>query len=368
MRILVSGHNGFIGGHLVKNIYLHYPQHKVITLEKKDFKSKTFNHKIDNSDIIFHLAGVNKADTEKAVYDKNQKINVRLLNQLKKIDFSGILFFSSSVQEEKSTLYGKAKKEARIQFEELSKKQGFNFYCLKIPNVFGPFCKPNYNSFIATFSHQLINNNSPTIVKDNQIELIYIDDLIKSILKIIEGESPKINRSRIYSLKVSEVLEKLTLYKKLYIDGDEFCEIENHFDLSLYNTFRSYMNPKSIYPKKHFLHKDDRGFFTEIARANSKSQSSFSVTKPGFTRGNHFHTRKVERFSVIKGKATIKLRKYLCKEVFSFELDGSTPSFIDMPIWYTHNITNTGNDELITFFWINEPFNNNDPDTYFEIV
>ena len=122
------------------------------------------------------------------------------------------------------------------------------------------------------------------------------------------------------------------------------------------------------YPKNHILHSDERGFFSELSRSGSKGQSSFSTTKPQITRGNHFHTRKIERFSVIKGKARIQLRKYMTDETISFELDGKTPSFVDMPVWYTHNITNIGEDELLTFFWINEPYDENDPDTYMENV
>ena len=124
----------------------------------------------------------------------------------------------------------------------------------------------------------------------------------------------------------------------------------------------------AYYPKKHLLLSDYRGFFSELSRSGSICHSSFSSTNSKITRGNHFHIRKVERFSVIKGEARIQLRKYLTDDVISFELDGKNPSFIDMPVWYTHNITNLGNDELITFFWINEPYNENDTDTYIENV
>ena len=368
MRIVISGHNGFIGGHLVRNISLNYSDAEIISLEKEDFKTQNFNGKIQKDDFIFHLAGVNRADTEEEVFEENKKLNLALKNHLNEIKFSGKLFFSSSLQEETNTLYGKAKKEARIEFERLSKELGFKFYFLKIPNVFGPFCKPNYNSFIATFSDKLIKNETPNIIQDNKVVLIYINDVIHSILQLLDDHSPKIGSYVIQEFKVSEVLKKLISFKQQYLEKGEFPKLKSSFDLNLFNTFRSYIDLKTYYPKNHILHSDERGFFSELSRSGSKGQSSFSTTKPQITRGNHFHTRKIERFSVIKGKARIQLRKYLTEEILSLELDGESPSFDDMPVWNTHNITNIGEEELLTFFWINEPYDKNDPDTYLENV
>ena len=350
MRVVISGHNGFIGGHLVRNISLHYSDSEIITLEKEDFKSENFNGKIQKNDLIFHLAGVNRARSQEKVFEENKKLNTALLDHLNEIKFSGKLFFSSSLQEDSYSLYGKAKKEARIEYEKLSKELGFKFYFLKIPNVYGPFCKPNYNSFVATFSYKLIKNETPTIIQDNKVVLIFINDLIDSILQLLEDHSPKISSDVLQEFKVSDVLKKLMSFKQQYLEKGEFPEQKTSFDLNLFNTFRSYIDLKTFYPKKHILHSDKRGFFSELSRSGSKGQSSFSTTKPQITRGNHFHTRKIERFSVIKGKARIQLRKYMTDETISFELDGKTPSFVDMPVWYTHNITNIGEDELLTFF------------------
>jgi UDP-2-acetamido-2,6-beta-L-arabino-hexul-4-ose reductase len=146
-----------------------------------------------------------------------------------------------------------------------------------------------------------------------------------------------------------------------------FPSLEDAFEKALFNTFRCYA-PQEHYPVKLTKHTDDRGSFVEIARTETSGQFSFSTTVPGITRGNHYHTRKAERFAVISGKALIQLRKIGTDEVIDYYLDGKEPAYVDMPIWYTHNIKNIGDEELITLFWINEPYNPKNADTYFENV
>jgi len=368
VRIVISGHTGFVGGHLLRNLNLHFPNHNLILLNKEDFLSDNFNNKIQNEDFIYHLAGVNRAETDNEVYRSNVEINSSILKHLKKINFKGKLYFSSSLQENSNSLYGQAKKKAREDFDRLSKKLEFTFYSSLTPNIFGPFCKPFYNSFIATFSHQLLNNQTPTIISDTKVKLINIDDYISSLLELLEGKSKTINFDFLTEIKVSEVLEKLKMFFNQYIQENKIPNLELKFDKELFNTFRSYINHKEFFPRSYQLHSDERGSFIELSKALTMGQSSYSTTNIGITRGNHFHTRKIERFSVIKGKAKIQFRKYLTDEIISFELDGNSPSYVDMPIWYTHNITNIGKEELLTFFWINEPYDQNDPDTYPEIV
>ena len=368
MRIVISGHTGFVGGHLLRNFRLHYPNHNLILLNKEDFRSENFNDKIQKEDFIYHLAGVNRAETDKEVYRSNIEINSSLVKHLEKINFKGKLYFSSSLQEDSDSLYGKAKKNAREDFERLSKKLGFTFYSSLTPNVFGPFCKPFYNSFIATFSHQLLKKQTPTIITDNTVKLIYIDYYISSLLELLEGKIEVINFNFQTEIKVSEVLEKLNLFLKQYIHENKIPNLESKFDKDLFNTFRSYINHKEFFPRGYEMHSDERGSFIELSKALSMGQSSYSTTNSGVTRGNHFHTRKIERFSVIKGKAKIELRKYLTDEIISFELDGNSPSYVDMPIWFTHNIKNIGDEVLYTNFWINEPYDEANADTYFEEV
>tara|TARA_B110000971_G_scaffold217510_1_gene254522 strand:- start:2790 stop:3902 length:1113 start_codon:yes stop_codon:yes gene_type:complete len=366
LRIIISGHRGFIGGHLVRNLKLHHPEIELTFLTKEDF-SNVFKlvEKINKKDLIFHLAGVNITKTEEDLLNLNSKINNNLFLALKEIEFCGTMFFSSSLKEKTNTAYGKSKKEGREMFENLSKKLNFTFNYSLIPNVFGPFCKPNYNSFISTFSYNLINKKTIRIIKNDKIKLIYIDDFIEILLKIVTNPIVKIDfKNSVSILKVSEVLDKLKYFFQIYISNNEFPRFENEFDIKLFNTFRSNINLQKHYPQKHNFHVDKRGEFSELSRSHSKGQSSISFTNSGFIRGNHFHKRKIERFSVLKGEAEIQLKKYLTNDIISFKLSGESPSFIDIPIWYVHNIKNIGKEELITHFWINELFNLNDNDTY----
>ena len=169
-------------------------------------------------------------------------------------------------------------------------------------------------------------------------------------------------------MKVSEILTLLNSYKNQYQDQGEIPSLHSTFELNLFNTFRCYMDIQNHFPVKFTQHTDPRGSFVEVIRLEIGGQVSFSTTVPGITRGNHFHTRKIERFAVIKGKALIQLRKIGTDEVLNFYLDGDAPAYVDMPIWYTHNIKNIGDEVLYTNFWINEAYNPEDADTYFENV
>ena len=207
--------------------------------------------------------------------------------------------------------------------------------------------------------------------------LIYVAELVQYFMEQIDDISQNhkndvvietIQLQHTTEVKVSVILKALESYKADYFEKGEIPPLNTSFDRNLYNTFLCYIDHKTFFPFKLMLNTDQRGSFVETIKLNSGGQVSFSTTIPGITRGNHFHTRKAERFAVIKGKALIELRRIGTKEVLSFKLDGNQPSFVDMPVWYTHNITNIGEEELYTIFWINEHFNSKDPDTFFENV
>ncbi|MCD4747631.1 MAG: NAD-dependent epimerase/dehydratase family protein, partial [Bacteroidales bacterium] len=287
------------------------------------------------------------------------------------------ILFSSSTQEDRDNLYGKSKKEGREMLEKWAKKNNAQFTGFIIPNVFGPFGHPYYNSVVATFCYQLTHNETPKINVDGVVKLIYIGELVQQITNHIvrvKKEHPdevvieQIRLQHTSEAKVSTILNMLEGYKKKYFKQGEIPALDTPFKRNLFNTFVCYIDHKDFFPFKLKLNTDERGSFVETIKLNSGGQVSFSTTVPGITRGNHFHTRKAERFAVIKGKARIKLRKIGTEDVLSFELDGNKPSFVDMPIWYTHNITNVGDEDLYTIFWINEFYDPEDSDTYFEKV
>jgi UDP-2-acetamido-2,6-beta-L-arabino-hexul-4-ose reductase len=369
LKILISGHNGFLGKHLIRKLKCLKEVLGVDFLTKADFDSNNLIEKISPDDIIFHFAGVNRDINDDIVYKKNNTLNESLLSALKEVKFKGKLLFTSSIQENSGTLYGKAKKSARLKFEEYSNLLGFKFYGIIAPNIFGPFCKPNYNSFIATFSSMLIDKQNPFIAEDKEVSLIYVGDFIDEIIKVLNDyDEINLKKKFIYNYNVSDVLTKLNKFNEIYCKNAQIPSIDSHFDLCLFNTFRSYINISSFFPKNHRENNDYRGSYSELTRAFSQGQTSFSITKKGVIRGNHFHTRKIERFSVINGKAKIELREILSDEKFEFIIDGAKPCYIDIPVWHTHNIQNIGDEDLITVFWINEHYNEDTSDTYLENV
>jgi UDP-2-acetamido-2,6-beta-L-arabino-hexul-4-ose reductase len=240
-----------------------------------------------------------------------------------------------------------------------------------IPNIFGPFGRPDYNSVVATFCHRLTHGEQPEIQVDGEVPLLYVGVLCETFLSLIQsGAHDPLYRVQYQPvMKVSELLATLMHFKALYLDQGVIPHLPTLFMVQLFTTFCTYMDLTKVYPMALKAHTDERGAFVETMRLDRMGgQVSFSTTAPGVTRGNHYHTRKIERFAVIKGKAEIALRKIGSEEVLRFELDGAQPAFVDMPIWYTHNITNIGSEDLYTLFWINEFYNPEDPDTFFEMV
>jgi UDP-2-acetamido-2,6-beta-L-arabino-hexul-4-ose reductase len=374
LKVGITGQAGFVGTHLFNTLGLYPDKFTRIPFEDNYFLSKdkleTF---VKECDIIVHLAAMNRHNDPEVIYQTNIGLVMQLIDAMEKTTSTPHVLFASSTQEERDNLYGKSKREGRELLEKWATRNNAMFTGLVIPNVFGPFGNPYYNSVIATFCHQLTHNETPKIQVDGEVKLIYVGEVVEVILQRIKDKSKKIkvnsyNVPHTAIIKVSELLNSLQEVKTNYFEKGEIPVLENPFKRNLFNTFLTYIDHTIFFPFMLKLNTDDRGSFVETVKLNSGGQVSFSTTVPGITRGNHFHTRKAERFAVIKGKALIELRRIGTSEVLSFELDGEKPSFVDMPVWYTHNIKNIGEEELYTIFWINEHFDATDPDTFFEKV
>jgi UDP-2-acetamido-2,6-beta-L-arabino-hexul-4-ose reductase len=370
LRVGVTGSNGFIGGHLCRDIRLNDNKFELIAFNRDWFDdSINLDAFVDKCDVIIHLAGINRHSDSGVIFNTNIRLTNSLISSFERTKFKGHVLFSSSTQEERDNTFGNSKKISRELFTKWAKKSGASFKGLIIPNVFGAFGKPYYNSVISTFCHQLINNEIPQIDNDVALNLIYVNELTNLIIDLIDIKSiENINIRHTASYKVSEILRYLEIFSEKYFRHGQIPSLKNNFELNLFNSFRSHINLIDFFPVKYKKNVDERGNFVEIIRLETGGQVSFSTTKKGITRGNHFHTRKIERFSVLKGKALIQLRKFGTSETLDFYLTGDEPAFVDMPIWYTHNIKNVGDEELFTMFWINEFYDVKDPDTYFEIV
>lgn len=370
-KIGITGQNGFVGNHLYNTLGLFPEEFERIDFQKEFFEDDTkLDEFTSKCDVIVHLAAMNRHESEQFIYETNVALAKKMVASLERTNSKAHVLISSSTQEERDNLYGKSKREGREAIVNWANENGGKVTGLIIPNVFGAFGKPFYNSFIATFCHQLTHGETPTIANDGEVKLIYVQELVMTIInEIRSGKS----QSELFveataTKKVSEVLALLNDYKTKYFDGGEIPVLSDKFEHNLFNTYRSYIDYATHYPVKFTQHTDPRGAFVEVIRLGIGGQCSFSTTVPDITRGNHYHTRKIERFAVIKGKALIQLRKIGTDEVLDFYLDGNEPAYVDMPIWYTHNIKNIGEEELYTIFWINEAFNPEDADTYFEVV
>ncbi len=371
LKIGITGQEGFIGTHLYNTLGIFPKQFDRVEYDINFFSNDTqLDNFVFQCDVIVHLAAMNRHNNPEVIYNTNIELAQRLIDSLERTQRMPHIIFSSSSQEELNNAYGKSKKEGRILLENWAKNNNGSLTGLIIPNVFGPFGKPYYNSVVATFSHQISHGEKPKIDVDGELKLIYVGELVSEIIKKAED---RVNET-IYNVpytsmsKVSEILCLLNKFKTTYQDKGEIPELNNTFELNLFNTFRCYMDIANYFPVKFTQHTDPRGSFVEIIRLGVGGQVSFSTTIPGITRGNHYHTRKIERFAVIKGKALIQLRRIGTNEILNYHLDGDKPAYVDMPIWYTHNIKNIGDEVLYTNFWINESYNEEDADTYFEEV
>lgn len=369
MKIGITGSNGFIGWHLRCYLKTRCDVQEVRLAGRENFSSdENLCQFVSGLDCIVHLAGVNRAEPEELV-NGNSKPAEQLVDALVTTNSTPVIIYSSSVQalDPDASSYAKGKAVVSQIFGAWAKEVGGRLINLIIPHVFGEYGRPQYNSAVATFSHQLVNSEIPSIHNDGQLELVHVQDLAEKIISLYEDGMSGDVRIDGYKTGVVEVINKLQNLHNVYLDDGQIPDLSQPFERCLFNTLRGAIQ-NNMRLCKIEKHQDDRGWLVETVKANSGGQCFVSTTRPGITRGNHFHRRKVERFFVLQGKACIKLRKLFTDEVISYDLDGEAPAFIDIPTLHTHNITNVGDTELITLFWSDEFFDPDNSDTYFEEV
>ena len=366
MKVLITGSNGFIG----KNLVSHLQENEnieIIHFNKGD-SFEVIEDNVNDIDFIFHLAGVNRPKDATEFYEGNTELTKKIVDLIKYKDIP--LLITSSIQAVKDNDYGKSKKEAEDYIiDNLS-----NYYIYRLHNVFGKWCKPNYNSVVATFCHNIGHDLDITVSDPKkEIELIYIDDIMEEFKSVLNGNKPVEKKKTYcyikprYRVTLDYIVDLLNQFKSsmnsIYVPatGDDFVK-------KLYSTFVSYLDVKDTVTtaKKN---EDDRGAFVELMRTNEAGQFSVSFSHPGIVRGNHYHHTKMERFIVIKGKARISFKSIIDDDdQYSFEVDDKEIKVVTIPVGYTHNIENIGEDEMILAIWCNELFDQNKPDTYFQEI
>lgn len=364
MKILITGSNGFIAKNLIE--HLKRDEKIELYLYSKNDSLNILEAYVKEVDFIFHLAGVNRPKDVKEFYEGNSNLTKTIVDILKREKKQTPILLSSSTQSELDNDYGKSKKEAEDLLVNYSNETKANIFIYKLPNVFGKWSKPNYNSVISTWCYNISHDLDIQINNKNvELSLVYVDDVIKSFIEKLEFKSDKIyfQIDTVYNKTLGEIEE--LLYKcKENRNTLVIPDVASGFERALYATYLSYLSTDDFsYSLKG--HKDDRGTFYEILKTLDSGQFSLSTTAPGITRGNHYHHTKNEKFLVVRGEALIQFKHIVTNEIIEYNVSDKKMKIVEMIPGYTHNIKNTGKEEMILILWANESFDQKNPDTYF---
>ena len=377
MNILITGAKGFVGRNLTAALYniregkdRTRPDLYIGDIYEYDIGTnpKALDEYCASCDFVFHLAGINRPQNPDDFMSGNSGFTSTLLDTLKKHRNTCTVMISSSTQAALDNLYGKSKKSGEDIVFEYGKETGAQVLVYRFPNIFGKWCRPNYNSAVATFCHN-IARGLPVTVNDRGVNmtLVYIDDVIDELTgsicgkKTHDGDFCRVPVE--YKITLGEIVDLIYAFKDSR-ENLSVPDMSNEFEKKLYSTYLSYFPTDQFnYPLK--MNTDERGSFTEIIRTEDRGQFSVNISKPGIIKGNHWHNTKNEKFIVVSGRGVIRFRKPCDGEIFEYYVSGDKLEVIDIPVGYTHNIENLGNCDMVTFMWCNECFDNNRPDTYF---
>lgn len=361
MKILITGAGGFLGWHLRCRLHA-LDDHEVIAVDRPGM-----GHLSDlmvDVDAVIHVAGVNRADDDEVIAG-NISLAQKVADAVVASQARPRIVFANSIQAGNATPYGDGKQGAARVLAGLSVDLDLDFVNVLLPNLFGEHGRPGYNSFVATFCHEVVAGRAPQ-ANDNTVALLHVQDAAQALIDALAGpgrtDSPAGEQHG-----VIEILDLLQSFDTLYRNG-EIPALDSPFTTALFNTYRAAAFEQHG-PIRFERKCDPRGSLVEAVKVHGGGgQTFFSTTVTGVTRGEHFHLHKIERFVVIGGRGRIQLRKLFTDEVLNFDVSGDEPTAIDMPTMWPHNITNTGDEELLTLFWTDSVFDPDHPDTYPERV
>ena len=382
MKILVTGAKGFVGRNLVSQLHnIQSGKARNYGMEGKELTVFEYDVNSDASeldvycrqaDFVFNLAGVNRPKESSEFMKGNFGFASTLLDTLKKYANTCPVMLSSSTQAAQDNPYGESKRAGEQLMFDYSKETGAKVLVYRSPNVFGKRCRPNYNSAVATFCHNIAHDlpiqvNDPDVV----MNLVYVDDVVDELLAALNGREHRkgdyCEVPVVHTITLGSIAVLIKSFRRMSENLD-VPDLSDAFTKKLYSTYLSYLPVEKFrYPLK--MNVDERGSFTEIIRTADRGQFSVNISKPGITKGQHWHHTKNEKFVVVSGHGLIQLRKIGCEEIIEFEVSGDRIEAVEMIPGYTHNIINLSETEdLVTVMWCNECFNPERPDTYFEKV
>jgi UDP-2-acetamido-2,6-beta-L-arabino-hexul-4-ose reductase len=364
-KILITGGRGFLGRNLAAHL-----------VERKDCETRIFDQEnsaedlkswVLDADVIFHLAGVNRPQDPADFESGNAGLTESVCKFLREGGRSSKIVFSSSIQAELDNPYGASKAKAEKVLRQFSSDTGACVRIYRLKNLFGKWCSPNYNSVTATFCHN-IANELPIAVSDPacELELSYVDDVVAAFLSEIDGRQTASEAGvdiQSFRIQLGDLAGRIQAFHEMRstLTLPDFAE---WFNRALYATYLSYV-PQAALQQNLEIKSDARGSLAEFIKQKNFGQLFVSRTKPGVTRGNHYHHTKTEKFFVVEGDGLIRMRAVEGGPVQEYPVAGSAYQVIDIPPGFTHSITNVGTEEMVTLFWSSEMFDPNRPDTYF---
>jgi len=366
MKVLVTGAKGFIGKNLIAE--LKNRKYDDIFEFDRETEPSLLDDYCKEADFVFHLAGVNRPKEQSEFMEGNFGFTSELLTALKKHNNTCPIMISSSIQAELDNPYGESKKAGEDLLFFYREETGSKVLVYRFPNVFGKWCRPNYNSAVATFCNNVANDlpiqvNDPSVV----MNLVYIDDVINELINALDGKENKVEKfcevPVVHTITLGEIVDLIYSFKKSREDRS-VPNMANEFTKKLYSTYLSYL-PEDKFSYELKMNVDERGSFTEFIKTPDRGQVSVNISKPGITKGNHWHHTKNEKFLVVSGKGVIRFRKIDSEEIIEYFVSGDKMEVVDIPTGYTHNIENLGDTDMVTIMWANEAFDPEKPDTYY---